>query len=171
MAHLERWKRGNVAGPATFTSEVGTIIRGGLFLVERLKEWPIGLPRARFTIWGMIEAVAAVAILLTAISFPPAAPAIFGFSGAVVVHLVVLRSEQFEASCPAFGFAVGAAIGIFFYFGSYPAAWVARYSVACTIAPAMVITLVVLGLHHARQKQVREPPQDKTCLGTSSDGE
>ena len=115
VTHLAWWKRGNVAGDATFMSEVRTIIRGGLFLIECLKEWSIGLPRAKFTIWGMMEAVAAVAILLSAISFPPAAPAIFGFSGAVVVHLVVPRTEQFEAACPAFGFAIGAAIGIFFY--------------------------------------------------------
>ncbi len=106
----------------------------------------------RFTTWRMIEAVAAAAILCAAIAFPPAAPAIFGFLGALIVHLVCLRCEQFEAAPVAFGFGAGAAVGIFFYYGAYPAAWVARYSVANTIIPSMVITIVLLGIHHRRRK-------------------
>jgi hypothetical protein len=107
----------------------------------------------RFTTWRMIEAVAGAAILCAAISFPPAAPAVFGFLGALIVHLVCLRCEQFEAARVAFGFGVGAAVGIFFYYGAYPAAWVARYSVANTIIPSMVITRVLLGIHHRRRRK------------------
>ena len=102
----------------------------------------------------MIEAAAGVAVLCAAISFPPAAPAIFGFLAALIVHLVCLRCEQFEAAPVAFGFGVGAAVGIFFYYGAYPAAWVARYSVANTIIPSMLITMVLLGVHHHRRKTV-----------------
>ena len=98
----------------------------------------------------MVEAVATVAIILAAIAFRPAAPAIFGFLAALIVHLVCLRCEQFEAAPVAFGFGVGAAVGIFFYYGAYPAAWVARYSVANTIIPSMVLTMVLLGVHHRR---------------------
>ncbi len=126
-------------------------------------------PRARFTVWGMIEAVAAAAILCAAISFPPAAPAIFGLLVAVIVHFVLLRTEQFEAGLVAGGFGIGAMVGIFFYYSAYSEPWVARYSVANTIIPSIVVTLVLLGIHHHRQRALRQPRRDETPAGGSSE--
>jgi hypothetical protein len=129
----------------------------------------VRLPRVRFTVWRMIEAVAAAAILITAISWPPAALAIFGLYGAVIVHVVVLRSDHFQLGYVAGGFGIGAMIGIFFYYAVYPAAWVARYSVANSVVPSMVITLVLLGGHHTRQKRSQKRPRDKARLDASSE--
>ena len=126
----------------------------------------------RFTLWRMMEAVAVVAILLKAIleaiSFPPVAPAVFGFVGAVAVHLIALRSERFQVGWVARGFGLGAVIGGGFYNsmdrGLYRDIWTVRKVVTGTIVPAMIITLVLLGTHHARQKT----SQEKSNIGASS---
>ncbi len=114
-----------------------------------------------FTTWQMMEMVVAVAILSTAVTFPPTAPAIFGFAGALIAHFVHLRSGHYRLGFVAVGFGIGAAIGILYFHAADPEAWEARAFVADMIVPSILTTLVLLGVHHRKQRSARRGVQQR----------
>ena len=117
-------------------------------------------PSIRFTMWRMMQAVAVAAVLLKAVSFPPASPAVFGLAVAVAVHFILLRGGHFQAGWVAWGFGLGSVLGILYYERADRSVWrslsMERGMAAATIAPVLIIALALLRVHHARHKASRD---------------
>jgi hypothetical protein len=117
----------------------------------------------QFRLQTLMAAVAVSAVLMAAITWPPALPATFGIAGAVTAHLIRLKSEQFEVGMVGVGFGLGGLIGIMGYEVNGRLFWETREWAAASLIPAIAITMVVLGLHHARHRRLRERQGSKSC--------